>query len=75
MSTFLIWSKVHRMWWRAERQGYTPHLEEAGRYSRAEAGDIVTGSGIPGEQVAVHLPAADWWLARFTNPGTWEPQT
>lgn len=26
---YVIWSFKHREWWRANRQGYTPHLEQA----------------------------------------------
>jgi hypothetical protein len=44
MSRYVIWSFEHRQWWRADRQGYTEHLSEAGRYSAEEAGDIVTGA-------------------------------
>lgn len=38
---YLVWSNQHAMWWRANWRGYTPVIEEAGRYTRAEADDIV----------------------------------
>lgn len=43
---FLIWSIEHTAWWRPGRCGYTIHLAEAGRYSRAEAADIVKDANI-----------------------------
>ena len=45
-SEFLIWSIEHTAWWRPGRCGYTCKLEEAGRYSRAEAADIVEHANI-----------------------------
>ena len=43
---FLIWSIEHTAWWRPGRCGYTRKLAEAGRYSRAEAADIVEDANI-----------------------------
>lgn len=34
---YLIWSNQHRSWWRPNSQGYTKHVDRAGRYSRKEA--------------------------------------
>jgi len=34
---YLIWSNEHRAWWRPNSQGYTTHLEKAGRYTRQDA--------------------------------------
>ena len=54
MTMFLIWSHEHRMWWGPNQRGYTPHLAEAGDYTKSEAGDIVTNVGIGyGSEVAV----------------------
>lgn len=50
---YVIWSFEHRRWWRPDSEGYTPDLREAGRYSKAEAGDIVTSS-ILLEEVAIY---------------------
>lgn len=50
---YLIWSFEHKAWWRANKEGYTSHSEEAGRYLPGEAGDIVISTGIPNENVAV----------------------
>ena len=41
---YLIWSFDNNGWWRPNRQGYTPMIEEAGRYGATEAGEIVTNS-------------------------------
>jgi hypothetical protein len=49
MSDFLVWSNQHGMWWRADHRGYTQHIEEAGRYTRAEADAIVYDATIGGE--------------------------
>ena len=34
---YLIWSNVHRLWWRGAAQGYTDKVSDAGRYTREEA--------------------------------------
>lgn len=54
---YVIWSFTHRQWWNPGRAGYTPHLEQAGRYSAEEAGEIVTDS-ILGESVCICEPVA-----------------
>jgi hypothetical protein len=46
---FLVWSNEHRMWWRANERGYTDSIEEAGRYSRREAEQIVASATLGGE--------------------------
>jgi hypothetical protein len=43
---FLIWSIEHTAWWRPGKMGYTPHLEEAGRYGAADADAIVRRANI-----------------------------
>ena len=48
--TWLIWSLEHTAWWRPGRWGYTTVLAEAGRYTRAEAEEIVARANI----VAIH---------------------
>src|SRR5215813_9409125 len=44
----LIWSNEHQMWWRPERSGYTPLIEDAGRYDVSAAIDIVADSTVDG---------------------------
>ena len=44
MRDYVIWSFEHEAWWGPNRCGYTDHLNEAGRYTAEEAGDIVTAS-------------------------------
>lgn len=43
---FVIWSWRKRQWWRANREGYTPHVREAGRYGFEEAAELTVG-GLP----------------------------
>lgn len=44
---YLVWSNEHKAWWRAGHAGYTYHLSQAGRYTRAEALSICSHA-IPG---------------------------
>lgn len=39
---YLIWSNEHQAWWRPNSQGYTVHLEAAGRYDSGEAIEIAS---------------------------------
>lgn len=41
---YLIWSAKHGMFWRPDRSGYTPKIEEAGRYGAEEAILLCAGS-------------------------------
>lgn len=60
---YVIWSFEHDAWWRPGRMGYTPELDAAGRYTKAEAEEIVadanrySGSRHPHE-AALPLSAA-----------------
>lgn len=47
--TFLIWSNQHGMWWRPSERGYTPHIEEAGRYPRVVADAIINNATVGGQ--------------------------
>lgn len=38
---YLIWSLEHKGWWRSDHRGYTSYRELAGKYSLAEATEIV----------------------------------
>jgi hypothetical protein len=40
----VIWSEEHGAWWAPGRSGYTRSLSNAGRYSKEEAQEIVTGA-------------------------------
>ena len=46
---FLVWSNEHSSWWRPDRRGYTGSIDEAGRYDRAEAQEIVAGATLDGQ--------------------------
>jgi hypothetical protein len=43
---YLIWSNEHNAWWRANRIGYTPQVEFAGRYSLEESIRICNSANI-----------------------------
>ena len=43
---FLIWNFERDMWWRPNNCGYTPNIDEAGRYSFARAKAIVDRANI-----------------------------
>lgn len=45
---FLIYSNQKGMWWRPDHSGYTPVIDEAGRYPRAEAEKIVASATCDG---------------------------
>lgn len=55
---WLIWSNEHRAWWRPNSMGYTIHRAAAGRYTWAEALDIVEGanSGLDKEPNEAMVP-------------------
>lgn len=55
--SYHIWSHRHDQWWGPDRAGYTSHIERAGKYSKAEAADIVLSS-LPGANVAVDVELA-----------------
>jgi hypothetical protein len=46
---FLIWSNEHGAWWRDNESGYTQHIDEAGRYDRADAERIVADATVDGQ--------------------------
>jgi hypothetical protein len=43
---YLVWSIEHDMWWRPGRMGYTPMIEEAGRYSLEEGRKILASANL-----------------------------
>lgn len=49
IDSYLVWSNQKGMWWRADRRGYTQIIDEAGRYTRAEAEDIVKSATLDGK--------------------------
>lgn len=63
---WLIWSNEHEAWWRPNHRGYTCIIEEAGRYSKAEADSIVANAnactphrrGTKTNEMAVKAPEA-----------------
>lgn len=56
---FLIWSEEHRRWWMPGRHGYTNLISQAGRYSKADADQIVASAnyGSNFNEIAIPLPA------------------
>jgi hypothetical protein len=48
---YVIWSFEHKAWWAPNRYGYTRLLQEAGRYTKEQAEDIVADANIvPGTE-------------------------
>jgi hypothetical protein len=76
--TFVIWSFEHNAWWRPGRCGYTPHLPHAGRYTHADADEIVTNANRYAKEVeeqAIPLRVALEHEARGWHrltPGTYD---
>lgn len=65
---YLVWSNQKGMWWRADRRGYASHIEEAGRYERAEAEAIVADATCDG-QLAVRRenPVTGEWYSQLSE--------
>lgn len=60
---YVIWSHEHGQWWGPNHCGYTDDLAKAGRYSKAEAGEIVLDHIPPGDEVAMQVQVAPHWIA------------
>jgi len=64
-SPWLVWSHEHNAFWRPDRAGYTPKIEQAGRYSRAEAEKICRdarygqGENVLPPEICFPAPEAD----------------
>lgn len=60
---YLLWSNKHRAWWRSQQWGYTEDIDDAGRYSEAEAVKCVIRSAQCGirDQVTCMVAAPDNW--------------
>lgn len=46
MNEFLIWSLEHTAWWAPDKMGYTTVLQQAGRYTRNQADEILEDANI-----------------------------
>ncbi len=55
---YVIWSHEHHQWWRPDAMGYTPNLEEAGRYTREEAYKPVLND-VHNNEIAIILQTAE----------------
>jgi len=67
---FLLWSGRRQMWWCPNDGGYTPNMDEAGRYTEAEAFKRVARSALCGDlaQVTSMLAAPDNWTEPPPTP-------
>ena len=54
---YVIWDFEKGLWWKPKAYGYTPDLDEAGRFDAKEAGRIVTNA-VFNECVQVHESVA-----------------
>ena len=61
--TYLIWSNKHSAWLGDAGWGYFQEVEAAGRYTEAEAVDIVLRSALSGDKDKVSFMVA--------APGNW----
>ena len=60
---FLIWSNEHKAWWGRYRSGYTNSPYNAGKYTKAEADEIVANAclgGIPVSDLAPEVAVPDF---------------
>ena len=69
MTDYGIWSYEHQQWWAPDRRGYTPDVHEAGRYTEAEAEEIVAGAygrrrRSAGWRRWASRPRPSWWGRR-----------
>ena len=56
---YVIWSFEHDAWWGPGRMGYTSELAEAGRYTKAQADQIVAHANVVSiNEVAISLSEA-----------------
>jgi hypothetical protein len=60
---YLLWSGRHQAWWKPDARGYSVNLEDAGRYTRAQALRHVVASAQCGirEQVTSMVAAPECW--------------
>jgi len=50
---YLVWSNEHLAWWGPGQHGYSRGLNDAGRYSRAEAIDICSRAMMTAVQIGM----------------------
>lgn len=60
---YLLWSGKHKQWWKPNGWGYTASIDEAGRFSEADAVKNVVRSANCGilDQVTSMVAAPDNW--------------
>lgn len=63
---YVVWSNEHKAWWGPGRCGYTPHYNQAGRYSQDAAMEICRQS-LP---TALHIGIIDAIPVRVIDMGT-----
>ena len=57
---YVIYSRKRRAWWAPKASGYVAHLDQAGRYTEAEARQIEAGSSYgPEHSRSVAMTVAD----------------
>ncbi len=62
---YVVWSFEHEAWWGPDHCGYTRELQEAGRYTLEEAGDIVAKSIMLDELTMLECVAKDRGPPKF----------
>lgn len=72
---YLLWSQSHNAWWKPDGRGYTESLDEAGRFSEADAVRYVVRSAQSGirDKVTFMVAAPDNWAdAALKTPDEWQ---
>ncbi len=77
-ATYCIWSFEHKAWWKTGGWGYTNHTDQAGKFTAAEAIDIMAlqtqqqwhefNPGTEEMLVPSHMAADDKWPANTVDP-------
>lgn len=72
---YLLWSQMRGAWWRTDGLGYTDSIDEAGRFTEAEAVPRVVASAQSGirDKVTFMVAAPDNWDDRvLKTPDEWQ---
>lgn len=80
---FILWSHKHRQWWKPDAYGYTPNIDDAGRFNAQDAANHLFGDAWSGrvDQASTMVAAPESWgpaapiVARRAAPREGNPIT